>query len=78
LIVFVTEPVEYNLSSFVRDVNMKEFIPGTLEIKCIMLEILEGLSFLHSTARTIHSNLAPENIYLTKEGKVKIAGLSFA
>jgi serine/threonine protein kinase len=57
---------------------MREFIPGELEIKCIILELLEGLKFLHSTAKTMHSGLAPEHIYLTKEGKVKIGGMNFA
>lgn len=74
----MTEPVEYNLASFVSDASMREFIPGDLEIKCMMLELMEGLTFLHSTAKTIHSNIAPENIYITKEGKVKLGGLNFA
>lgn len=52
-------------------------IPGDLEIKCLTLDLLEGLNFLHSTAKTIHMNLAPENIFVTKEGKVKIGGLNF-
>jgi SCY1-like protein 2 len=76
--VFVTEPFEYNLSCFVSDNSMKEFLPGELEIKCIILELLEGLNFLHSTAKTIHNNLAPENVYVTKNGKVKLGGLNFA
>jgi hypothetical protein len=73
----VTEPVEYNLSSLVFDANKKELIPGDLEIKCLMLELLEGLNFLHTTAKTIHMALAPEHIYITKEGRLKIAGLNF-
>lgn len=78
LIVFVTEPVEYNLASFATDASMREFIPGDLEIKCMMLELMEGLNFLHCTAKTIHTNICPENIYVTKDGKVKLGGLNFA
>lgn len=78
IIVFVTEPVEYNLSSLVFDASKKELIPGDLEIKCLMLELLEGLNFLHSTAKTIHMSLSPEHIYITKEGRLKISGLNFA
>lgn len=74
----MTEPVEYNLASFVSDASMREFIPGDLEIKCMMLELMEGLNFLHCTAKTIHSNICPENIYVTKDGKVKLGGLNFA
>ena len=74
----MTEPVEYNLGSLVFDANMKEKIPGDLEIKCLMLELLEGLNFLHSSAKTIHMAMAPEHVYVTKEGRLKIAGLNFA
>ena len=74
----MTEPVEYNLASLGSDAGMKEFIPGELEIKCLMLEMMEGLGFLHNTAKTIHSNIAPENIYLTKDGKVKLGGMNFS
>lgn len=61
----------------VSDANMRDKIPGDLEIKCLMLELLEGLNFLHSSAKTIHMSLAPEHIYVTKEGHLKIAGLNF-
>jgi SCY1-like protein 2 len=76
--VFVTEPVEYNFSSIAFDTTKKDMIPGDIEIKCLLLELMEGLNFLHSNAKTIHANLSPENIYVTKEGKLRIAGLNFA
>jgi hypothetical protein len=38
---------------------------------------MEGVNFLHANAKTIHCNLSPEHIYVTKEGKIKIAGLNF-
>jgi len=77
IIVFVTEPVEFNLASLVLDANKKEFIPGDLEIKCLTLELLEALNFLHMNAKTIHMNIAPEHIFVTKEGKLKLGGLNF-
>jgi len=77
MIVFVTEPVEYNLSALVFDASKKHLIPGDLEIKCIVLELMETLNFLHGTAKTIHSGLAPEHVYITKEGKLKLAGFNF-
>lgn len=46
-------------------------------MKCQILELMEGINFLHANAKTVHLNLSPEHIYFTKEGKVKIAGLHF-
>jgi SCY1-like protein 2 len=58
-VIVVTEPVEYNLSSLQFDATKKEMIPGDLEIKCLSLELLEGLNFLHNNAKMIHMCLAP-------------------
>lgn len=77
-IVFATEPVEYNLSSLVFDATKKELIPGDLEIKCLCLELLEALNFLHNNAKNMHMGLAPEHIYITKDGKLKLGGMNFA
>lgn len=73
----MTEPVEYNLSSLLYDSNKREFIPGDLEVKCLILELLEALNFLHLTAKTIHMGISPEHIYITKEGNLKLAGFNF-
>ena len=43
----------------------------------MVLELMECINFLHANAKTIHMNLSPENIYVTKEGKLKVAGLNF-
>jgi hypothetical protein len=45
-LIYVTEPVEYNLAALQFDATKKELIPGDLEIKCLSLELLEGLNFL--------------------------------
>ena len=70
--------MEFNLSSLLFDATKKDLIPGDLEIKCLSLELIEALNFLHSNAKTIHMGLAPEHIYITKDGKLKLAGLNFA
>lgn len=75
---FVTEPVEFNLSSLQFDAMKKELIPGDLEIKCLSLELLEALNFLHNNAKMIHMGLAPEHIYITSDGKLKLSGLNFS
>jgi len=76
--VFATEPVEFNLSSLVFDATKKELIPGDLEIKCLSLELLEAMNFLHNNAKMMHMGLAPEHIYITKDGQLKLGGLNFA
>lgn len=60
------------------DATKKELIPGDLEIKCQALELMEALIFLHNNAKMIHMGLAPEHIYITKDGKLKLGGLNFA
>jgi len=77
MIVFVTEPVEVNLASLVFDATKSHLVPGDLEIKCLMLELMEALNFLHGAAKTVHNALAPENVYITKEGKLRLGGLYF-
>jgi SCY1-like protein 2 len=56
---------------------MKDQMPGDLEIKCLVLDLMEALNFLHTSAKMIHMNLAPEHIYVNKEGKLKLGGLNF-
>jgi hypothetical protein len=77
-LIFVTEPVEFNLSSLQFDATKKDLIPGDLEIKCLALELMEALNFLHNNAKIIHMGLAPEHIYINKDGKLKLGGLNFA
>lgn len=75
-VVFITEPVVCSLGCLVKE-DMREKIPSMLEVKCIVLEIMEALNFMHQNAKCVHGGISPENLYLTKTGKVKIAGLNF-
>ena len=77
LIAFISEPVEYNLASLAMDVTKRDQIPSEVDLKCLVLELMECINFLHGNAKTIHMNLSPENIYVTKEGKIKLGGLNF-
>lgn len=38
-----------------------------LEVKLGLLELAEGLSFLHGHARIVHRNLCPESIVVTQK-----------
>ena len=53
-----------------RDLLKKrELSPG--EAVCIMLQVLEGLSYAHKMA-TVHRDMKPENILFTSDGTAKI------
>ena len=38
---------------------------------------MEAVHFLHTNAKMVHLNLSPENIYITKTGRVKLGGMNF-
>jgi SCY1-like protein 2 len=82
-ICFITEPVEFSLACLLeakaggaKD-NLMAKIPSELETKCMMLELLETLNFLHQNAKCVHGGISPESIFVTETGKVKIAGFNF-
>ena len=83
-LVFITEPVEYSLACLsearapggTKD-YLRDKIPGVLETKMMVLELMEALNFLHQNAKCVHGGLAPENIFVTKDGKIRISGLNF-
>ena len=77
VIAFVSEPVEYNLSSLISDTTKRDMIPSEVDLKCLVLELMECINFLHANAKTIHLNIAPEHIFVTRDGKLKVAGLNF-
>lgn len=49
-----------------------------LEIQKGLLQIAQGLEFLHESATLVHGNLTPEAIYINVKSDWKIAGLAFA
>ena len=57
---------------------MKDRAPTEIDIKCMALELIEIVNFLHTQSKSMHLNLAPENLFVTKNGKLKLAGLTFA
>jgi len=77
IIAFVTEPLEFNLASLANDPTKKDLIPTEIDLKCLVLELMEVVNFLHANAKSIHCNISPEHLYVTKSGKLKIGGLNF-
>ncbi|KAK2720262.1 SCY1-like protein 2 isoform X2 [Artemia franciscana] len=49
-----------------------------IEYKYGILQIVEALAFLHTTARTQHRNICPSSILVTRKGTWKLAGLEFS
>lgn len=49
-----------------------------LEIQKGLLQVAQGLEFLHESAGLVHGNLTPEAIYVNAKSDWKIAGFSFA
>eukprot|EP00062_Callorhinchus_milii_P010580 gi/632955630/ref/XP_007893557.1/ PREDICTED: SCY1-like protein 2 [Callorhinchus milii] len=83
---FCTEPVFASLANVLGcydhlpspvPVEIKEHKLHDVEIKYGLLQVSEGLSFLHSSVKMIHGNLTPENIILNKNGAWKIMGFDF-
>ncbi|XP_020658980.2 SCY1-like protein 2 isoform X1 [Pogona vitticeps] len=83
---FCTEPVCASLANVLGSwdnlpsplpSDIKEYKLYDVEMKYGLLQVSEGLSFLHSSVKMIHGNLTPENIILNKTGAWKIMGFDF-
>ncbi|XP_077566172.1 SCY1-like protein 2 [Stigmatopora nigra] len=84
---FCTEPVFASLSNVLGHWDnlpspvpndIKEYKLYNVETKYGLLQITEGLSFLHNGVKMVHGNLCPENIILNKSGSWKIMGFDFS
>ncbi|CAK94318.1 unnamed protein product (macronuclear) [Paramecium tetraurelia] len=71
---FVTERIECTLSQALND---SKYVLSDIEMKLHVLEIVDGLQFLHNNVRQVHLDLQPEKIYFTDNGKWKIGGSPF-
>ncbi|KAM3833604.1 SCY1-like protein 2 isoform 2-T2 [Vipera latastei] len=83
---FCTEPVSASLANILGNwenlpsplpSDIKEYNLYDVETKYGLLQVSEGLSFLHSSVKMVHGNLTPENIILNKSGAWKIMGFDF-
>ncbi|XP_028810729.1 SCY1-like protein 2 isoform X2 [Denticeps clupeoides] len=84
---FCTEPVFASLANVLGQwdnlpspvpTEIKDYKLYDVETKYGLLQISEGLSFLHSGVKMVHGNLSPENIILNKSGSWKIMGFDFS
>ncbi|XP_059155505.1 SCY1-like protein 2 isoform X2 [Physella acuta] len=82
---FATEPVFSCLANVLGDHSnltggskyLTDFQLYEVEIKHGLLQILEGLGFLHNDAKMIHRNVCPTSVILAKSGTWKLAGCEF-
>ncbi|KAK6640752.1 hypothetical protein RUM44_012449 [Polyplax serrata] len=82
---FATEPVLSSLSNALKNQETasspigqkKEHKLFDLEIKYGLLQVAEGLAFLHSDVKLLHRNISPESILINQQGAWKIFGFDF-
>ncbi|PPQ63200.1 hypothetical protein CVT24_005745 [Panaeolus cyanescens] len=73
---FATEPVLSSLSIAIPDSGKSSAVElDEIEIQKGILQLCKGLSFLHTSAKLIHSNICPESIIINGAGDWKISGL---
>ncbi|MFH4973854.1 hypothetical protein AB6A40_000563 [Gnathostoma spinigerum] len=70
---FAAERVLGSLETIVKDGLLK-----SIEIKLGVLQIIDGLSYLHNSAKILHGNLTPSAIYVTSSRLWKISGFAFS
>ncbi|QRV75342.1 SCY1-like protein 2 [Ceratobasidium sp. AG-Ba] len=84
-LVFATEPLLSSLSLCIPDSSSRQKPQVELDeveaslcrslIQKGILQLAKGLSFLHTSARLIHSNLTPSSVLINSAGDWKISGL---
>ncbi|KAJ7286048.1 kinase-like domain-containing protein [Mycena rebaudengoi] len=76
-LIFATEPVLSSLEASIPGASRYSPLVelDEVEIQKGILQLCKGLSFLHSSAQLIHSNIGPESVILNSAGDWKIAGL---
>ena len=83
---FATEPVLASLANALGNhdnlpqplpVVLKDYKLHDVEIKYGLLQLGEGLAFLHGDVKLLHRNLCPESIVINSHGAWKIFGFDF-
>lgn len=83
---FATEPVFASLANILGNTeNMPHPLPNHIvhyklyevEIKYGLMQVAEGLAFLHNDVKLLHHNICPESIIVNQQGAWKIFGFDF-
>ncbi|KAL3997545.1 Protein kinase domain family protein [Acanthocheilonema viteae] len=73
MITFASEHIQASLGVIVIEEGLDR-----LEMKLGILQLIDGLSYLHNSAKILHGNLTPNAIYITLSKHWKIAGFAFS
>lgn len=81
---FATEPVFASLANILgqttnmpQPANMSDYKFFDVEMKYGLLQLGEGLAFLHNDVKLLHKNIAPESVVVNQQGAWKIFGFDF-
>lgn len=83
---FATEPVFASLANILGNTeNMPQPVPAHLvnyklyevEIKYGLMQVTEGLAFLHNDVKLLHHNICPESVIVNQQGAWKIFGFDY-
>ncbi|XP_014467910.1 PREDICTED: SCY1-like protein 2 [Dinoponera quadriceps] len=83
---FATEPVFASLANVLGNhenipqptpANLRDYKLHDIEIRYGLLQLGEGLAFLHGDVKLLHRNLCPESIVINVHGAWKIFGFDF-
>jgi SCY1-like protein 2 len=72
-LIFVTESFNYTLSKFAESLDTSK-----LELKLLILELCNVISFMHNDAKVIIASMVPDSILITSNGKLKLSGLAYS
>lgn len=72
-LVYVTEPVQFTLSSWLEAGSISK-----LEVKLLISQLCSVLTNLHDDVKVIHNSLNPDNIFVTAQGQIKLSGFGFS
>ncbi|XP_054739148.1 SCY1-like protein 2 [Anastrepha obliqua] len=74
---FATEPVFASLANVVGDSVRSDKKLYDVEIRHGLLQLFDGLSFLHNDAKIVHRNICAETIVINKNRSWKLFGFDF-
>ncbi|XP_075145602.1 SCY1-like protein 2 [Haematobia irritans] len=74
---FATEPVFASLANVVGDQVRAEKKLYDVEIRHGLLQLFDGLQFLHNDAKIVHRNISAETIVINKNRSWKLFGFDF-
>ncbi|XP_072380250.1 SCY1-like protein 2 [Diabrotica undecimpunctata] len=81
---FAAEPVFASLANVLgqttnmpQPANMSDYKLFDIEIKYGVLQLTEGLAFLHNDVKLLHKNISPESVIINTQGAWKVFGFDF-